>query len=519
MGAALLLTVGAFVFAGGGQASSGGGGTKTVEITVEVFDRGTDGGRSDPTNNNYTKWIQEKLLKDENINVTFVPIPRGNETAALNNMMAAGTAPDICYTYDLTLIANYRNQGGLVDMAPYAEQLMPDLKKFLGPDPSIPGRDLIYRTRDSQTGKMYSIPARRMYTPLTNTFIRKDWLDKLGLPLPKTREEFYNALVAFRDKDPGGVGKNRVIPYSTPAGNNLITSFLDPGVTSKDIWINYVLMDRYNGWATLPGTKEAYRWCNKLYNEGLMDRDFPLRGDADGDNILISGAVGSFEGMWDYPYRDSPGIYKGLAANIPGAEFVAVDCFPNAKGITAKPSYDVEGIHFFIPVFSKSAEGAMRYVNWLSRSENMTFLQLGPEGIAYDMVDGLPQIKPAAGLWIQNSYQNLDYTLSVNGLDLGSPEKNIQALARGYNVRPALINDAYRIAMNNTWTIPVIPVELTVAGPYQQTLRDKFSNFTTLAITGRPAEFDKIWDEGLADWMASGAQAIINERSAKYIVP
>ena len=31
------------------------------EITVEVFDRGTDGGKTDPTNNYYTDWIKQNV--------------------------------------------------------------------------------------------------------------------------------------------------------------------------------------------------------------------------------------------------------------------------------------------------------------------------------------------------------------------------------------------------------------------------------------------------------------------------
>ncbi|MDR2418835.1 MAG: hypothetical protein LBD79_07250, partial [Treponema sp.] len=64
---AILLCAGALVFASGGregqtQASSSGA---PVKISVEVFDRGTDGGKSNPTNNQWTKWIHDKLLKDE----------------------------------------------------------------------------------------------------------------------------------------------------------------------------------------------------------------------------------------------------------------------------------------------------------------------------------------------------------------------------------------------------------------------------------------------------------------------
>ena len=113
------------------------------EITVEVFDRGTDGGKTDPTNNFYTDWIKAKVLEDENIGVNFVAVSRWEETDQLNNLMAAGTAPDVCLTYSGDLIANYRDLGGLADLAPYVDTLLPDLKAFLGPDLALEGRDMI----------------------------------------------------------------------------------------------------------------------------------------------------------------------------------------------------------------------------------------------------------------------------------------------------------------------------------------------------------------------------------------
>ncbi|NMA33494.1 MAG: hypothetical protein GX940_02945 [Clostridiaceae bacterium] len=68
----------------------------------------------------------------------------------------------------------------------------------LGEDTSLPGRRLIERNKVLETGDIYSIPARRMNVAGANTFIRKDWLDKPGLPVPTTREEWTDALRAFK---------------------------------------------------------------------------------------------------------------------------------------------------------------------------------------------------------------------------------------------------------------------------------------------------------------------------------
>ncbi|MDR2534904.1 MAG: extracellular solute-binding protein [Treponema sp.] len=501
----------------GSTGSSSGTGPKRASITVEIFDRGTDGGKSDPTNNEWTKWIKEKVLKDENIDVTFIRVPRADEIAALNNLMAAGNPPDVCLTYSGELIGNYRDLGGLFDMAPHVDTLLADLKKFLGPDQALPGRDFIRRNEDLQTGKLFSISARRMNTAMRNIFIRKDWLDKLGLPLPKTTEEFYNALAAFRDQDPGGVGKNNVIPFSMtsdvrwPAGN-ILDAFIDPALTPKERWINTVVDRNF----LIPGYKEGVRFLNKMYNDGLIDRNFPLyKADDDMMNLVKSGFIGAICHNWDQIYRTDLAILTDLQKNVPGAELVPVDAMTSSDGITHKSAYDAAGINFFIPASCKNPEAALRYINWLARFENYNFLQIGPEGVAHDVVDGVPKIKAASGLWIQNSAQNLDYTFHINGLDLGNPELNARALANAYPWPSEVIANAYKISTTNAAPGPVVPVTLSAAGPVTQVLTDKGSSIFSTCITAA-ADFDRIWDAGIADWLASGAQSVIDERRAKY---
>jgi putative aldouronate transport system substrate-binding protein len=86
---------------------------------------------------------------------------------------------------------------------------------------------------------------------------------------------------------------------------------------------------------------------------------------------------------------------------------------------------------------------------------------------------------------------------------------------------PTIYIDAYRIAMNNARPEPIIQPSspLTALGPVSQTLTDKSNVFLTELITAPPAQFDRTWETGLADWLSSGAQAVIDERRAKYVAP
>ncbi|MDR2417526.1 MAG: extracellular solute-binding protein, partial [Treponema sp.] len=498
-----------------------------VKISVEVFDRGTDGGKSNPTNNQWTKWIHDKLLKDENIDVTFVAVPRWSETDALVNLFAAGTPPDVAYTYSGDNIQMWADMGGVYDIAPYINTTLKDLNAFLGPDEAIPGKRFIERAIDLTTGAIYSMPAKRMNVACVVMWIREDWLKILGLPVPKTTQEYYNTLLAFKngaDKIKAATGVNRVIPFINDGehifwGPNLIMeSFIDPKVSDKERWINSAAGLNF----MIPGYKEGVRYLNKMFNDGLVDPDFALYQPEDMGAVIKSGVVGSWAGDWDTIYREPNGQLSGLKASIPNANVIPVDCITDANGKTSKAIYDRAGLYYFIPKASKNPDAAMRYLNWMAKYENYHFIQTGPQGITHTIgSDGVVKLDPSATAdpsWIMNSNQNIDYTMMMNGLFLESNEASIRALAAGYSYPADLIQNAYNIALTNGRTPHVVKTTspLTIAGPLSQTLGDKSTVMYVSLIMCSPAQFDTLWSDLINDWLASGAQAVIDERRAKY---
>jgi putative aldouronate transport system substrate-binding protein len=517
----------AVLFASGGQQQQGSvaSGSGAVTITVEIFDRGTDGGKTDPANNKWTAWIKEKILKDENIIVNFVSVPRWTETEALINLFAAGNPPDVCYTYSGDNIQMWADQGGVYDVSPYLNTVLKDLNAFLGPDTARPGHQLIERNIDLGSGKVYSMPAKRMNIANQNLFIRKDWLDILGLPVPQTTQQFWDTLVAFRD-NAAKLGVSRVIPYSMAADRPdallgiIMEAFINPNLSDKERWITTVV-DRN---LLVEGYKEGVRFANRMYNANLIDKDWPLYKDMDTGpvDIIKSGVVGAFCWNWDVPYRESYNLLTDLRKNVPNADYIPVDCIQSSDGKTHTTSYDIVGLNYFIPASSKNPNAAMRYLNWLAKYDNYHFIQTGPLGITHTIgSDGVVKLDPSAPAdpsWIMNSSQNIDYTIMMNGLFLESDEASIRALAAGYSAPADVIQNAYNVSLANSRPpVFVKPTSaLTVAGPLAQTLQDKGKVIFTQSINCTPENFDRIYDAGIADWLASGAQAIMDERRAKY---
>jgi len=489
--------------------------TPTGKLTVEVFDRGTDGGKSIAHNNAWTNWIKEKVKKDLDIDVTFIPVGRWSEHTDIVNLMAARSAPDLCYTYNYGMIAHFRDQGGVLDMAPYIDSHLPDLKKLLGDDPAFGGRDFIYRNADPQTGKVFYISGYRVATAQRNIFIRKDWLDKLGMPVPQNYNEFYRTLIAFRDQDPGGVGRNRVVPFGVNEDarwglGDLIQHHLNPRMTDRDRWI-YNIADRS---IYMDGYKRGVQEMNKWYHEGLIFKDFPLMRTADDFyNQVKSGVVGAFCQNWDFPYRLDININEDLRKNVPNAEYIPISHIANNR-----EQMDKVGIHIFIPSFSPNKDAALKYLNWLAIPENYMFLQLGQQGINHEMVNGIPRTLATRPQhpWIMNSPNNIDYTMPINGVELGNPELNGRALGLSYgNTPPEVVSNAFVVSTRGARS-PMVFSATTTVNQYNNDLREKADDLIALAVTARPQDFNRVWDSGIRDWLRSGGQQVFTERQALY---
>jgi putative aldouronate transport system substrate-binding protein len=115
-----------------------------------------------------------------------------------------------------------------------------------------------------------------------------------------------------------------------------------------------------------------------------------------------------------------------------------------------------------------------------------------------------------------NSSNNIDMTMPINGVVMGTTELNARVLALSYgNIPPDEIVNAYTISTRGARAAAVYQATTTV-NQYAQTLQDKADQLLAQAIRGRPADFDNTWDAGIRDWLASGGQEVINERSSLY---
>ena len=494
---------------------------ETKKIVVEIYDRGNDGG-SDPENNLYTDYIKKGMLEDHNVEVTFKKVPRWTEVDEINNLLAAGTAPDVCVTYSYPTIQTYANMGGVIDLAPYIEQYkseIPNLWNWLG-------ETNIYWDRDPKDGTLWCVEAKLAVSNRVITFVRQDWLDKLGLKAPTTKAEFESMLVAFKDNASTLLGSDasKIVPYSVSydvgwRAATQIESFLDPAMSDKEYYVNG-FDDRK---LTQNGTKEGVRLLNKWYNMGLMWNDFAQYGSGDTteDDMMKAGFVGAFTHNWDYPYRNGDdSINANLQRNVgPNAKFVAIDPFEDKNGTHTKFVSGPIDRKVFFPATNDEPLASLLYLDWISAPEHIQYLQIGDEGVTHDVTaDGAIQVKAATGNAIMNSGMNIDYTITVNGLKLTSDELTNKSRALNYPGIPAedvvnshkIANTDLRVGKNVN--VGAIEAEEGIG----DTLSQKRDIAYDKAVVASTADFDKVWDEEIKNYLSAGGQAIIDERTEKW---
>ena len=495
--------------------------TTTRHITVEVYDRGNDGG-SDPTNNMYTEYIKKGMLEDHNVEVEFVKVPRWTEVEEINNLLAAQKAPDICVTYSYPTIQTYADMGGVMDLSELLEEnkdLAPNLWNWLG-------ETNIYWDRDPVDGTIWAIEGKRADTNSVLTFVRQDWLDALGLEAPTTTEEFEAMLHAFKDRasELPVDDASKVIPYSVSydvgwRAMTLIQSFIDPDVTDRQYYIEG--FDDRN--LTRSGTKEAVRLLNKWYNDGLMWKNFALYGSGDTteDDNMKAGYVGAFTHNWDYPFRNGvDSVNANLKRNVgENAKYVAIDPFTDSKGTHTKFLGAAIDRKVFFPVTNDEPLASLLYLDWISDPAHIEYLQIGDEGVTHEVLEsGAIKTIAATGDAIMNSGMNIDYTITCNGLHLSSEELTRISKAYGYaEIEPELVEQADIYAQTDARggknvNVGAIEAEAGIG----DTLSSKRDQVYDQAVVAPVADFDKVWDEFYEEYMAAGGQDIMDERAEKW---
>ncbi len=230
---------------------------------------------------------------EEQFNVKFdiIEVPSEGSNEKINLMISSNDLPDIFMDgLNMNIINNYKDQGVFQPLTQYINaETMPNLYKVLTENPEY------YAAMYAPDNEIWGFPRiEEMYGLVCNQgilSINQDWLNKLGLEMPKTIDEFEAALIAFRDNDCNGNGDaTDEIPLMFRIGTSSIGSWRNCnsigqffGCFGQADTGDRLYVDK-DGKVICTATTEAYKeglkWFNKLYNEDLIWKDFALNDES-----------------------------------------------------------------------------------------------------------------------------------------------------------------------------------------------------------------------------------------------
>lgn len=333
---------------------------QTIKILTNVV-----GGKDAAEQELFVKELEEKLGIEVDMEM-----PPSDYDQKLLTSISSGEKYDLVYlTKDLMDVLV--DQGALTQLNDQIEA-----SEVLSDESVIPDSEWEQITYDD--GAVYGVFNKSEGG--TMPIVRQDWMEKLNLDQPKTLDDFYRVLKAFKEQDPDGNGKDDTYGLST-AGLYDIQGFM----SAAGVKYKYVVDE--NGNRTIPYATEAavpvYDWLNQLYEEGILDPNFATNDTGKMRELFLTDRVGMVT-YWD--------AWVGLFNNMrqeenPDTEFLAKG-IAGAEGPEGRMLRRGDPSMWAIPINAENPEAALEFLEFWHSEEGNILSTLGIEGHDYTIAGG-----------------------------------------------------------------------------------------------------------------------------------
>lgn len=348
--------------------------------------------------------VLKELEAYTNTKIEMQFVPNSSYPDKMNITLASGQLPDIMVVdRNSASYINAARSGAFWELGPYLQ----DYSNLSMANPII-------LNNSSVDGKTYGIYRGRTLGRM-GVSINKDWMANLGLSEPKTIDEFYNLLKAFKENDPDQNSKDDTYGI-------VVTKYSGPWDIMQ-IWFGAPNKWGEDGGGKLipthmtPEYREALAFFRKLYDEGLVNEDFAVMDPAVWNDPIINGQAGVMVDVADASRRIDGKMQEKAPRDTP-----YIDVFQAPVGPKGHRDMPTSGYANVLAV-SKSAvkteeelKRVLTFLDGIGDVEMQLLLGYGIEGRHYDMVDGA--VKPVdmteqAGL--KKELESLNQILSFIG--------------------------------------------------------------------------------------------------------
>lgn len=257
--------------------------------------------------NAYTRYLR-KMLNIQNENVYMESEDRYDDL--VNILVQDQTIPDVLVVSDRGTLKKLVENDLVEDLTEvYENCTSPKIKEMF----DSYGGDLLKAGKFD--GKLMAIPETVVDHGPCLMWLRKDWMDQLGLENPETLEDAYDIIDEFvknrmgteEGETPVGLVCDTNLVGTTSSSYSVDPVFDSFGASPKR-WISQ------NGEITYGSlteeTKEALKCLSELYKRGTIDQNFALRAQNNLRDLVVNGQCGAFFGLWWTPNNPLVDVYE-----------------------------------------------------------------------------------------------------------------------------------------------------------------------------------------------------------------
>ncbi|MCL6591079.1 MAG: extracellular solute-binding protein [Firmicutes bacterium] len=328
-------------------------------------------GATDPALQEETKKYMEQ---QNNLIIKMIYIPMNSYSDKLNVLLASGDIPDVYQvTKAMVNVQAFATKGYAMDIDKY-------VKKNKICKTVIPQKYFDYL---KVNGKVYAIPRAKEQEKII--WLRRDIADKYGVNLSSTptTEEFYNEMKKIKD----------VIPFTFPKFLDNLPFFYASFNTYDEITKNK--KGKYFDTFNTPEMKECLTYLNRLYRDGILDKEFPTNDNTVLRNNLISGKAAAnidYDNRFFYYNNEITRLDPNAKPNLQPI-FKLVGPKKGSGGTLNEAMQDA----FAVSPKCKNPQAAVDFIAWMvGTAEGIKAYRFGLPGKHYVAENGMLQLTPQA---------------------------------------------------------------------------------------------------------------------------
>lgn len=249
--------------------------------------------------NAYTRYLRE-MLNIQNDNIYMENEDRYDEF--VNVIVKDRKLPDILVISDRDILMELVENDLVEDLTEVYEKCTTDRIKEMY---DSYGEELL--KAGTFDGRLLALPETVIDHGPRFLWLRKDWMDQLGLEEPKDWEDAVQILKAFQEnrmgaeegEDPIGLICDTSLIVNT-SSNYSIEPIFEMFRAYPQKWQLTDSGEAIYGSLT-EETKSALSYLNTLYESGVLDPNFALRAQNNLRDLVVEGKCGAFFGLWWSP--------------------------------------------------------------------------------------------------------------------------------------------------------------------------------------------------------------------------